>query len=370
MLLMKKINIPAIVTSLVALCLVATVAVIGIKAKNSAKEIAVTPSDYGTENSYDIGTFTEDEATTAAPETTIPYIISTTAPVTMTNPTTLPTTRSIVTTTKGVPTTVPVSVITNADGNTTAVAVIDNVTVPVQNEEDLSHGKAPSVGTTVSTAELPKDMYFAGLHSLGYDVIGPKGFIYNDDTDPNCTQRKFGYNVLYDAGAKLIDFSIDTTRVKFNYDNKQYMIQLWKGQYISGDIGTVGGEVGIYTRAAGTTSAIGHYNCAAESDWLNMEMTVLWDEFDDGVYRPQLTRKYSLHWWQTGYVDGQLKNRNDSSVLRILSRITFKDETQASAFEKALNSNGFRSVDTFNPTIKDTCKRFGRDVILVWQDVR
>ncbi len=369
---MKRINIPAIVTSIVALGLVAIVAVIGIKAKNSAKEIAVIPSDYGTENSYDIGTFTEDEITTLPSTTTAPYIISTAAPVitTASPATAAPTTRNIITTTRGVPTTVPVSVITNPDGNTTEVAVIDNVTVPVQNEDDLSHGKAPGAGTTVSTAELPKDMYFSGLHSLGYQVIGPKGFIYNDDTDPNCTQRKFGYNVLYDAGAKLIDFSIDTTRIKFNYDNKQYMIQLWKGQYISGDIGTVGGEVGIYTRAAGTTSAIGHYNCAAESDWLNMEMTVLWDEFDDGVYRPQLTRKYSLHWWQTGYVDGQLKNRNDSSVLRILSRITFKDDTQASLFEQALNNNGFRSVETFNPTVKDTCKRFGRDVILVWQDVR
>jgi hypothetical protein len=213
-------------------------------------------------------------------------------------------------------------------------------------------------------------MYFAGLTKLGYKVIGPKNFIYNDDTAPDCAQRKFGYNVLYDAGAKMIDFSIETSRIKFNYDNKQYMIQMWKGQYISGDIGTVGGEVGIYTRPMGTTSAIGHYNCAAESDWLNMELTVLWDEFDNGEYLPQLTRRYSKHWWETGYVDGQLKNKKDSSPLRLLHRITFKDETQASLFEKGLVSNGFKEVSEFNPTVKDTCKRFGNHVIYVWQDVR
>ncbi|MBR5112090.1 MAG: DUF4474 domain-containing protein, partial [Clostridia bacterium] len=200
--------------------------------------------------------------------------------------------------------------------------------------------------------------------------IGPKTFIYNDDTSPDCTQRKFGYNVLYDAGAKMIDFSIETSRIKFNYDHKQYMIQLWKGQYISGDIGTVGGEVGIYTRPEGKSSAIGHYDCADESDWLWCELTIFWDENGDGNYLPQLTRKYAKHWWETGYVDGQLKNRKDSSPLRILQRITFKDDEQASEFEKALVKAGFRSVENFNPTVKDTCKRYGKDVIYLWQDVR
>ena len=371
---MKKTNIPAIVTAFVAVCLVAIVAVIGVKARNSAKVIEAIPSDYGTENSLDIGTITPEDTTEYTGELisdfSIDYSTTVTLP-TVTQPVvTLPSSTTAPSTTAPATTKEPETIKVDAGENTTVVAVIDNVTVPVQDEDELSHGKAPSVGVTVSEAELPADMYFAGLHKLGYSVIGPKNFIYNDDTAPDCAQRKFGYNVLYDAGAKLIDFSIETTRVKFNYDNKQYMIQMWKGQYISGDIGTVGGEVGIYTRALGSTSAIGHYNCADESDWLNMEMTVLWDEYGDGVYRPQFTRKYAKHWWETGYVDGQLKNKKDSSPLRILQRITFKDETQATLFEKALNSNGFRSVGTFNPTVKDTCKRFGNHVIYVWQDVR
>ena len=257
-----------------------------------------------------------------------------------------------------------------AIGNTEVEVVVEkDVTIPVLNDSDTKKGTAP-VASSTPDESLPNDMYFTGLYRMGYDVIGPKEFIYNDDTSPDCTQRKFGYNVLYDAGAKLIDFSIETSRIKFNYDNKEYMVQLWKGQYISGDIGTVGGEVGIYTRAAGTKSAVGHYNCAAESDWLYMELTVLWDENGDGNYTAQLTRKYAKHWWETGYVDGQLKNRKDSSPLRLLQRITFKDEEQATLFEQALVKAGFRSVSEFNPTVKDTCKRYGKDVIYVWQDVR
>ena len=247
----------------------------------------------------------------------------------------------------------------------------ESTTYNPQQLEDTEQGKA-SVGkvTAEETGTLPNDMSFKGLYRAGYDVIGLKRYIYNNDTDPNCRQRKFGYNPLYDAGANLIDFSIETCRLKFNYDSKDYMIQIWKGQYISGEIGTVGGEVGIYTRPQGKVSALDHYNCADESDWLMMEMTVLWDENGDGTYTAQLTRTYEKHWWETGYVDGQLANKRDSSPLRILSRITFKDATQAQAFEQALLKQGFQSVATFNPTVKDTCKRYGKDVIFVWQDVR
>lgn len=237
--------------------------------------------------------------------------------------------------------------------------------------EDTEQGKASVAAVTAEEAgPLPNDMTFKGLYRDKYDVIGLKRYIYNNDTDPNCRQRKFGYNPLYDAGANLIDFSIETCRLKFNYDSKDYLIQIWKGQYISGEIGTVGGEVGIYTRPQGKVSALDHYNCAAEDDWLMMEMTVLWDENGDGVYTAQLTRTYEKHWWETGYVDGQLANKRDSSPLRILSHITFKDATQAQAFEQALTKQGFKSVATFNPTVKDTCKRYGKDVIFVWQDVR
>ena len=257
-----------------------------------------------------------------------------------------------------------------AIGNTEVEVVVEeDATIPVLNDSDTKKGVAPAASSTPDES-LPNDMYFTGLYRMGYDVIGPKEFIYNDDTSPNCTQRKFGYNVLYDAGAKLIDFSIETSRIKFNYDNKEYMVQLWKGQYISGEIGTVGGEIGYYTRPAGTKSAVGHYNCADESDWLYMELTVFWDEDGDGSYEPQLTRKYAKHWWETGYVDGQLKNPKDSSPLRLLQRVTFKDEEQATLFEQALVKAGFRSVSEFNPTVKDTCKRYGKDVIYVWQDVR
>lgn len=248
----------------------------------------------------------------------------------------------------------------------------EGVTIPVLDEDNMSHGSAvtPPASSSGSSGSLPKDMSFSGLNSMGYKVYGTKEYIYNDDTDPACVQANFGYNRLYDWGAQLIDFSIDTARMQFEYGEKEYMIQIWKGQYISGEMGTVGGEVGLYTRAKGTVSTIGHYNCAPYEEWLNMEMTVLWDEEGNGNYIPQLTRAYSLHWWPTGFVFGQLADKKDSDPLRILCRITFNEEGMAQAFAEALTQEGFTSVSSFDPTVKDTYKIHGKDVIFIWQDVR
>lgn len=253
---------------------------------------------------------------------------------------------------------------------TQPVAPEEEITVPQLDEENMSSGQASLGSIAAPSSGLPADMSFPGLYYQGYNVYGFKQYIFNDDQDPDCMQANFGYNYLYDIGANLIDFSIETTKLDFDYGDKSYRIQLWKGQYISGDVGTVGGEVGIYTRPRGSSAAFDHYDCAAHEDWLYMEMTCFWDENGDGNYLPQFTRDYDLHWWQTGFVDGQLANRRDSTPLRILSHITFKDEEMAMAFEQALISKGFRGVSTFNPNVIDTYKRSGKDVIFLWQDVR
>ena len=101
-----------------------------------------------------------------------------------------------------------------------------------------------------------------------------------------------------------------------------------------------------------------------------MEMTVLWDEDDNGVYKAQLTRRYAPHWWETGYVDGQLKDRNDSNSLKILCRMTFLTQEQATLCVNAMIKNGFKKVSSFDPTGSDLVKQYGKDVIYVWHKVR
>lgn len=233
--------------------------------------------------------------------------------------------------------------------------------------EDVQVGTTERVDMSTA-AGMPKDMTFAGLSNLGYDVIGPKSFLFNNDKD--CWQSDYGYNELYDKLAPAVDMTIETCRVKFTYDNLDWMVQLWKGQYISGSIGTVGAEIGVYTKPKGKLTLTNHYDCAQPENWLKMEMTLFWTEFKDGRYLPQFTRAYTDFWWCTGFVDGQLTDKYDSSELRILARITFKTDEMTDLFEEAFAKCGFQKVSAFDPTAIDTYKRYENDIIFLWQDVR
>ena len=339
----KKLNLPVLAVAGIAVCMVAIIATLALKATKTPQ---IAPDVTVGQNYYD--QYYGEESTTSPFEA----IFSTTMQV-MTDtyqPSEISTTQKE---TKPA-TTVSVEEMT------------EDLTVPQLDPEEMDSGHA-SVPTVVD-GTLAQDMTFAGLSRMGYSVIGLKDYIYNDDKDPNCMQKNFGYNPLYDLGANLIDFSIETTKIDFNYDNKQYRFQFWKGQYISGEIGTVGGEIGIYTRPKGSVGE--HYNCATEDDWLKMEMTVYWDEFDNGEYLPQFSRNYNDFWWCTGFVDGQLKNRRDSNTMRVLARITFETVEQAELFDAAMAKKGFKKVENFSPYEIDTYKRQGKDVIFLWQNIR
>lgn len=348
----RKMNLPVIGVAAVAVCLVAIVATLIVKAKVDMPSTEVPGYEQSiTDNYY----FPETESQTV--EQTIGSIFDlTTQVITDTYVPTQATTSPEKTTRPQ--TTQPQ---TQATQPAETEPVTEEVTVP-----QVQAGPNSGVAVTPS-GDLPQDMTFAGLSRMGYDVIGQKSYIYNNDKE-DCFQANFGYNPLYDLGANLIDFSIETTRIDFNYDNKQYRIQFWKGQYISGEIGTVGGEIGVYTRPKGSIGE--HYNCATEDDWVKMEMTVYWDEFDNGEYLPQFSRNYNDFWWCTGFVDGQLKNRRDSNTMRILARITWESEEQAIAFDNAMAKRGFTKVEEFSPYEIDTYKRHGKDVIFLWQNIR
>lgn len=352
---MKKSANPAVIAvAAVAVCLAAVAATLIVKAR-----VEMPPAD-NTELTESIGNnyyYPEETEEQTVGQTIGSILDLTTQVITEAETTTKPsTTKTSQTTKPQTQTTKP------AETEPVTEEPTEEVTVP-----QLQAGPNSGVAVTPS-GDLPQDMSFAGLSLMGYDVIGGKAYIYNDDKDPESFQAKLGYTPLYDMGAGLIDFDIETTRLDFDYDGKEYRIQLWKGQYISGSIGTVGGEIGVYTRPMGSIGQF--YNCAEEDDWLKMEMTVYWDEFDNGEYLPQFTRNYDDFWWATGFVDGQLKDRKDSNTLRVLGRITFETEEQAAAFDAAMSKKGFTKVEEFSPYEIDTYKRHGKDVIFIWQNIR
>ena len=205
---------------------------------------------------------------------------------------------------------------------------------------------------------------------LGYSYNSEGDYFYTDDK--NCWQYGYGYNEVYDQAAGFAVMFIDKVRIRFDYDGKAYMIQLWKGQY--GWV-FVGAEIGVYTTNEFKTAEINqtdinHYQCADKSDWLNMSMDVFWDSDKNGTYEKLFSRPYTKYWWCTGFKFGTL-NRFSSPITELImkARITFKTATQASLFTSGMKRAGFRGASSSGSLSNDSIFQNGSDVYFRWYSV-
>ncbi len=189
--------------------------------------------------------------------------------------------------------------------------------------------------------------------SYSYDETGD--YFYTDN-DP--WQRQVGFNKLYDIGAAYVVMYYDTVRFKFTYNNLDWMVQMWKGQY---GLLFIGGEIGLYYKNTSTLTE--HYNCAESDKEINMQLTL----YRDGVSDPLFTRPYAKHWWVTGFVPGKLKSFADRSELKVVAKLEMKDEAMRKAFCKALDGNGFSYVSNININKTEKYTYRGNVVDLVWQ---
>ena len=91
----------------------------------------------------------------------------------------------------------------------------------------------PATGTVTNTD---------GSGLLGFSYDAKESVFY---ASSNAWQRTFGYTFIYDISAPAIVCWFDTSRIFFEYDGKEWMVQLWKGQY--GWV-LIGAEIGLYYR--------------------------------------------------------------------------------------------------------------------------
>lgn len=197
---------------------------------------------------------------------------------------------------------------------------------------------------------------------LGYMYDAKEGCFYNT---VDAIHRVAGFSPIYDIFGPVAICFYDTVRLDFTYAGLDWRIQLWKGQY---GWCFIGGEAGVYTRKAGTNIA-DFYACASNENMLQMSMVV----YNYG--RKLFTRPYGYYWWCTGYVFGvnpgalgSVVGSPDTSSLKMVLRITFKDLTMATLFCNALEKENFKfgadylNSDKFNRGYIIT----GNDVFLKW----
>ncbi len=173
-------------------------------------------------------------------------------------------------------------------------------------------------------------------HKLN-ELLKPVGFAYDSRQDifysrMDSWQRKFGYGRIYDEAAAPLNMIIDCEPVYFEYEDKKWLIEFWKGQYGI----TTGGEVGVYylpkrTLAEEILEPELVYRAVEDEEMLRIQ-TVLWKNGRRLYYR----RGY--HWWLTGFVLGEYASPRE---LELDIELTFPNAPMRDAFLEGLHRAGY-----------------------------
>lgn len=197
----------------------------------------------------------------------------------------------------------------------------------VKSEALITSNKLSILSEGTGSYELDK-----ALEIAGYALDQKQDIFYSI---MEAWQREVGYCRLYDIMAAPFGMIIDSEPIYFEYNNKKWMIGLWKGQY---DYVT-GAEIGIYTKAADLKFLClsgAYYNCASNDELLRMSYTL--KKNGETLF----TRK-EKHWWLTGFKLGEF---SEPWELTMDITITLQNISMREAFVSGLWNAGY-TLDEF-----------------------
>ena len=179
-------------------------------------------------------------------------------------------------------------------------------------------------------------LYVSKNGKFSYDGFNAAGFSYNSQDDSffsnkEAWQKKFGYCHLYDVTAPLFRMIIDTEPIKFYYNNKNYLITFWKGQYGM----CTGAEIGIYNTKQKFIDKKTLYFPVKDEEMLDMNFT-LYKKGD------KIASTSGKHWWLTIFKLGMFSWPKD---LTMDIQITFTNHEMLQSFIKAFKKLKYKEED-------------------------
>lgn len=205
---------------------------------------------------------------------------------------------------------------------------------PVNNSEEIYQVVVKVVYEDGSTEDLTPGIYYntqtkilynengKGVLNLGFNLESNSSN-YILTTVINSWQRGFGFSQLYDLlsySTPFFDYA--TKRIKFIYDQKEWMIQLWKGRYII----TNGCEIGVYYRELNSKGT--YYDCVSDEDMLMLAVDLYHQ--DELIF----SRQPTMHWWLTGFAFAPKCYLPES--IRMEGSVGFDDSLMAEAFYESI----------------------------------
>lgn len=170
--------------------------------------------------------------------------------------------------------------------------------------------------------------------------LKPYGFAYDPEQEiffsiMEAWQRQHGYCKSYDLMSPFINLIFDSEPIYFDYDNRRWLIEFWKGQYGM----TTGGEVGVYVSSKEEdrtkTPDLIIYDSVSNDELLPISFILKKNGY------PIFTRS-DTHWWVTGFKLGEFSK---PSQLSMDITIEFKDEDMCKAFVSALKKTGYKDAE-------------------------
>jgi len=255
------------------------------------------------------------------------------------------------------------AVISNPDSITTTTTTSSNTTTtqkigqgtPNNTTTVPADTTVPTETTTINTfedgdylANVQDVLFNTQDESTARKILVTAGFDYDPIQDVYFTQldswqRNFGFNSVYDTAAPMVGMLYSTAKIYFTYDDKDWMMEIWKGQYGI----TAGGEIGFYNKP--TDRVMKHYDCVTDEEMLTMAFDFY--NMDELVF----TRGPEKHWWLTGF---KFLHVGIPQFITLDMTIEFPNRKMANAFEKGLKEEKkkqltdpikyTRSGDTFN----------------------
>ena len=255
------------------------------------------------------------------------------------------------------------AVIVNPDNTTTTSATVNNTTTTQNVGQGNSNNNTTTPQTTAPVTETTTINTFEdGDHlaniqdalfkekdeNKARDILIAAGFAHDPVQDVyytqlNSWQRNFGFNSIYDTAAPLVGMYYSTAKIYFTYDNKDWMMEIWKGQYGI----TAGAEIGFYNKP--NDRVMKHFDCVTDEEMLTMSFDFY--NMDEFVF----SRGPEKHWWLTGF---KFLHVGIPQFIDLDMTIEFPNRKMANAFEKGLKEEQKNQItdpikytrkgDTFN----------------------
>lgn len=187
-------------------------------------------------------------------------------------------------------------------------------------------------------------------------------------------QRKFGFNGAYDWGSKYVNFYLSTIRIYFTYDDKDWLVEFWKGEYA---MATVGCEVGFYYRDHNQTAldTMGPdnllYKSVEDQDAMPVSMK-LWqyEKSTDSTPIQKVDYSKRLCWWAADFETGLLEKHKDQTTLVMLATIDFPTENMVNLVVNQLKEKGFIEGNIQSYNNYETYSVNGKSLTICWKNFK